>query len=632
MTNKENFENIILEIIKRNPSSKAEFDDTRRKVCGKLKTTQPSNRDLLQSYQNLVKKKRVKADKQLEFFMRKAGIRTLSGVAIVTSLTKPYACPGKCIYCPSEARMPKSYLSSEPAAARALGLAFDPYEQMTKRIDMLKKSSHPTDKIEYIIKGGSWNFYPLKYQYWFILRSFQAANGRRRHCHPERPAERQGVEGSLSEAQKRDSSITDSFHSSSTRNDIVKELQKEQSYNDKKARHKIIGLILETRPDLITPESIYHMRQMGCTRIELGLQAPDDKILKLTKRGHTVQQFKDAMFLLRQAGFKVDLHFMPDLPGTTPKHDVEMYKMLFSDPGFKPDMVKIYPCTVIKSAPLYKWLKTKKYKPYPEKKLFEAIIEMKTATPRYCRISRLIRDIPTPDIEAGNMITNLREYLATEMKKRGLSCECLRCREVGHQANTPSDLPAGRQAPTLLGGERLPPSKGGTRGVLSTKVKLFIDKYETIGGTEYFLSFCARGASALGGEDKKREVVFAFLRLRIPKELSTSPLLYKERDRVRSITDKLPEIKNSAFIRELHTYGQLLNIGTHSKKDSQHKGMGKKLVQEAEKITKQNGFEKLAVISGVGVRGYYRKLGYRKNGTYMIKTLQKTVSLRETKR
>ncbi|MFH1946819.1 MAG: tRNA uridine(34) 5-carboxymethylaminomethyl modification radical SAM/GNAT enzyme Elp3 [Candidatus Magasanikbacteria bacterium] len=616
MTNKENFENIILEIIKRNPSSKAEFDDTRRKVCGKLKTTQPSNRNLLQSYQNLVKKKRVKADKQLELFMRKAGIRTLSGVAIITSLTKPYACPGKCIYCPSEARMPKSYLSSEPAAARALDLAFDPYEQMIKRIDMLRRSSHPTDKIEYIIKGGSWNYYPLKYQYWFILESFRAANGRRQHCHPERPAERQGVEGSLSEAQKRDSSITDSFHSSSTRNDIVDELKKEQTYNDHHAKHKIIGLTLETRPDLVTPESIHHMRQMGCTRIELGLQAPDDKILKLTKRGHTVQQFKDAMFLLRQAGFKVDLHFMPDLPGTTAKHDVEMYKMLFSDPGFKPDMVKIYPCTVIKSAPLYKWMKDGKYKPYSEKKLFEAIIEMKSATPRYCRISRLIRDIPTPDIEAGNMITNLREYLSAEMKKRGLKCECLRCREVGHQTNTPSDSP-------LSGGERLPPSKGGTRGVLSVKPKLFIDKYETIGGDEYFISY----------EDNKRQVVFAFLRLRIPKEFSTSLLLNKERDRVRPITDKLPEIKNSAFIRELHTYGQMLEIGKQdpvkladtrhgaSKKASQHKGLGKKLVLEAEKISKKNGFEKLAVISGVGVRGYYRKLGYRKNGTYMVKTL-----------
>ncbi len=546
------FEKIILEIIDKKPKSKAEFDDTRRKVCGKMKTTQPSNRNLLQSYQNLMKKKRVKADKQLELFMRKAGIRTLSGVAIVTSLTKPYACPGKCIYCPSEARMPKSYLSSEPAAARALNLKFDPYEQMIKRIDMLRRSSHPTDKIEYIIKGGSWNFYPLEYQYWFILRSFQAANNR----HPERSPD-----------TKCWTKSKDPLHK------IQEELKKEQTFNDRHARHKIIGLTLETRPDLVTPESIFHMRQMGCTRIELGLQSPDDKILKLTKRGHTVQQFKDAMFLLRQAGFKVDLHFMPDLPGTTAKHDVEMYRMLFSDPGFKPDMVKIYPCTVIKSAPLYKWMKDGKYKPYSEKKLFEAIIEMKSATPRYCRISRLIRDIPTPDIEAGNMITNLREYLDVEMKRRGLKCKCLRCREIGHNL----DL-----------------------RFKNSDFRLFVDEYDTTGGTEYFISY----------EDKKRNIVLAFLRLRIPDKNQNS-----------EIYNLQSEIKDSAFIRELHTYGQLLDVGKQDKKASQHKGMGKKLVKEAEKIAKKSGFEKLAVISGVGVRGYYRKLGYRKKGTYMVKTL-----------
>jgi len=556
------FEKIILNIIDKKPKSKAEFDDIRRKVCGKMKTTQPSNRNLLQSYQNLVKKKRVKTDKQLELFMRKAGIRTLSGVVIVTSLTKPYACPGKCVYCPSEARMPKSYLSSEPAAARALGLAFDPYEQMIKRIDMLKRSSHPTDKIEYIIKGGSWNFYPLKYQYWFILESFRACNNLTRN-----------------KKQKK-------YPQTSTLEKLQINLEKEQEYNDKKAKHKIIGLTLETRPDLITPESIFHMRQMGCTRIELGLQAPDDKILELTKRGHTVQQFKDAMLLLRSAGFKVDLHFMPDLPGSTAKHDVEMYKTIFSDPGLKPDMIKIYPCTVIKSAPLYKWMKSGKYKPYSEKKLFEALIQMKSSTPRYCRISRLIRDIPTPDIEAGNMVTNLREYLSAEMKKRGLKCECLRCREVGHAITKTQKH----------------------KNIKTPAPKLFIDKYDTNGGTEYFLSF----------EDSKRQMVFAFLRLRIPSVIAIRPLAEKQSQ---TLAHLLPETKDSAFIRELHTYGQLLDVGKQDKKASQHKGMGKKLVLEAEKITKKNGFKKLAVISGVGVRGYYRKLGYRKNGTYITKKL-----------
>lgn len=562
-----NLENIIIEIIKHKPQTKAKFDDARRKVCGSLKTEQVSNRNLLQAYQNLIKKKRVKRDEVLEKFMRKADIRTLSGVAVVTSLCKPYNCPGNCVYCPTEIKMPKSYLATEPAAARALGLAFDPYEQMQKRIEMLERSGHPTDKIEYIIKGGTWNAYLLKYQYWFILESFRACNDLTRR-HPERS----GAEPK------------DPLHK------LQELLEKEQQYNDKTAKHKIIGLTLETRPDAVNPTTIMHMRNQGCTRIELGLQAPDDKILKLVKRGHTVEQFRDAMTMLRNAGFKVDLHFMPDLPGTTPKHDVEMYKSLFTDQGFKPDMVKIYPCTVIKTAELYNWYKQGKYKPYSEnppspgqasarhEKLFEALIQMKSATPRYCRISRLIRDIPTSDIQAGNAITNLREYLASEMKKQGLKCNCLRCREVGHSTLSPGHLTT------------LPP-------------KLFIDKYETIGGTEYFLSF----------EDSKRQVVYAFLRLRLPEKENNNTSL--------SSLLGFSSLSGISFIRELHTYGQLLELGTKNKKASQHKGLGKKLVLEAEKISKKNGFKKLAIISGVGVRGYYRKLKYRKEKTYMIKKL-----------
>jgi elongator complex protein 3 len=414
-------------------------------------------------------------DKHIEFLLRKAQIRTLSGVAIITSLTKPYACPGQCIYCPTETKMPKSYIASEPAAARALGLNFDPYEQMQRRIKMLEQNSHPTDKIEYIIKGGTWNSYPLKYQYWFILRSFEA-------CNDLTHKNKRLKDCKIRRLNKKRNNL--SIFQSYNLEQLHKKLNIEQEYNDKKARHKIIGLTLETRPDAITPTTIFHMRQQGCTRIELGLQAPDDKILELVKRGHTVQQFKDAMYLLRQAGFKVDLHFMPGLPGSTPEHDVEMYKQLFSDPGFKPDMVKIYPCTVIKNTELYQWLKDKKYKPYDEKELFDAIIQMKVNTPRYCRISRLIRDIPANEIEGGNIITNLRESLQTEMKIRGFACQCLRCREVGH-------------ASPLLSKER---------DRVRSLPKLFIDTYETIGGTEYFLSY----------EDQKRQTVFAFLRLRIP--------------------------------------------------------------------------------------------------------------------
>ena len=534
-----NLETIINEIIKQKPRTKAELNDIRRKISNSQKVKQPSNRELLSAYQKLAKKKSLKLENNTLLLLRKADIRTLSGVAIVTSLTKPFPCPGKCIYCPVEKNMPKSYLASEPAAARALKLKFNPYTQMQKRILMLEQSGHPTDKIEFIVKGGTWNAYTIKYQYWFILRSFQACNGTRSKLTPR----------------------------SSLKN-LQSALEKEQKKNET-AKYRVIGLTLETRPDAINAETVFHMRKQGCTRIELGLQATDDKILKLTKRGHTVQQFKDAILLLRQAGFKVDLHFMPDLPGSNEKKDVQMYKQLFSDPALKPDMVKIYPCSVIKTAELYKWHKAGKYKPYNKKKLFQALVQMKKDTPRYCRISRLVRDIPTNDIQAGNSITNLREELKKEMREKKVECKCLRCREIGHQK------------------------------IKRGAIKLFIDKYQTVGGKEYFISY----------EDPKRKAVFAFLRLRLPEK--TESKLY----------DLIPEIQDCAFIRELHTYGQLVEVGERSKTDSQHKGLGKKLVKDAEKIAKEANFNKMAVISGVGVRGYYRKLGYKKSGTYMTKSL-----------
>ena len=553
-------ETILLKILEYKPKTKDDCNDARRRICGQMKTRQPSNMKLFTAYQNLLKKKSTKADKNLELLLRKADIRSMSGVAIITSLIKPYTCPGKCIYCPTEVKMPKSYIATEPAAARALALAFSPYRQMQMRIEMLEKTGHPTDKIEYILKGGTWNAYPLKYQYWFILESFKACNDLARRTPTKATLEKDWKDKTLE--------------------DVQQALESEQEYNDKKAKHKIIGLTLETRPDAISPKTIWHMRTQGCTRVELGLQAPDDKILALVQRGHTVEQFRQAILLLRQAGFKVDLHFMPDLPGTTAKHDVEMYQSLFTDEGLKPDMVKIYPCTVIKSAELYGWFQSGKYQPYDSQELFNALLEMKKLTPYYCRISRLIRDIPSTEIEGGNAITNLRENLEKELHRQGHYCKCLRCREVGHIMKTL-----------------------GHKNIKTDKLKLFIEKYRTRGGDEYFLSI----------ENPSRQIVFAFLRLRLPdkncENKSLSSLL------------GFPRLAGLAFIRELHTYGQLVNVGDQNKFAFQHKGLGTKLIGEAEKIAKKNGYKKIAVISGVGVRSYYRKFGYKKIGTYMVKML-----------
>ncbi len=555
----DSLEQLILEILAYQPESKEAFDDARRRVCGQHKIPQPSNRDILKYYQKMVKMKRVPKALHLEKFFQKAGVRSSSGIAVITSLLKPYACPGKCTYCPTEVRMPKSYVASEPAAARSLRLNFNPYLLMQKRIEMLEENGHPVDKIEYITKGGTWNAYPIKYQYWYMMESFNACNNLSRRQPIPYTEESDWNKRPLAELMER--------------------TEQEQRYNEG-ARHRIIGVTLETRPDAINEKTILHMRRQGCTRVELGLQAPDDRILELVKRGHTVDEFRRALFLLRTAGFKVDLHFMPDLPGTTPEHDVEMYKSLFSDPTLRPDMVKIYPNTVIKSAELYQWFLDGRYKSYGDESLFQALLEMKRSTPYYCRISRLIRDIPATEIENGNTTTNLRELLEAKMKQNGEVCVCLRCREISRQKNK---VEAGVE-PTL-----------------------FVEEYETVGGREYFLTL----------EDRKRIAVYGFLRLRIPNQqlmTGVSPQTLKR------LFTALPEIKNAAFVRELHVYGDLVKIGQNNELASQHRGYGKRLLAEAEKIVQKAGVKKLAVISGVGVRGYYRKRGYRKIGTYMVKS------------
>lgn len=566
----EQLEQLIQYIIAAEPETRAEFENAKRRKCSELKVGQPANRFLLQTYRALLEEKIIDQNEYVEEFLRKANIRSLSGVAIVTSLIKPYMCPGKCIYCPTEVRMPKSYIATEPAAARALRLDFSPYEQMRQRVEMLEHNGHSVDKIEFIIKGGTWNAYPLKYQYWFILESFKACNNFKRI--------KDGVD--IVEP-----TLEDDWNDN-TLEDLQNALDEEQTYNEN-SNHRIIGLTLETRPDAISPKTIYHMRRQGCTRIELGLQAPDDKILELVQRGHTVNEFRHAIWLLREAGFKVDLHFMPDLPGTTPEHDVEMYKTIFSDPALRPDMIKIYPCTVIKSAELFEWLEDGRYKSYGIPGLFGALLQMKTETPRYCRISRLIRDIPSDEIEDGNKITNLRENLEAELHKQGKLCVCLRCREIGRQKdNVGTDEP-----------------------------QIFVDVYETLGGTEYFISY----------EDPKRIAVYGFIRLRLPHQEPNVPeeIVTKQKSEMEleDLHELLPGTKNMAFVRELHVYNTLVGIGKKDKDSSQHKGFGKRLLAHAEEIAKEKVFKTMSVISGVGVKGYYAKWGYKHVGTYMVKEL-----------
>ncbi len=491
----------------------------KRKIAKKLKVPCPTNIALLKIYHEMVNKKKARKSAAIESLLQTRPVRSLSGIVNISVLTKPYPCPGKCLYCPQEKGIPKSYLSGEPAVERAKRLNYDPYLQVKKRIEMLENEGHPTDKIELRIVGGTWSYYPKKYQNWFVKKSFDACNGRGK------------ASTTLKEAQKM----------------------------NEKAKYRIVGLSIETRPDFINSPEIKHLRNLGVTMVELGIQSLYDDVLKLNLRGHKVKETILATRLLKDAGFKILYQMMPNLPGSNLERDEKMFRELFSNPDFQPDLLKIYPCCLLKEAPLYKWWKAGKYKPYTEKQLINLIRSIKKKIPYYVRIQRISRDIPSQSIITGPAkISNLRQILMNGMRKEGWQCKCIRCREIR---------------------ERYDPKE---------KIYLFRKNYNASNGREVFLTL----------ENKNRTKLYSLLRLRIVSE-------------------------NSAIIREIHTYGQLKPIGRGRTLiiSPQHKGLGKKLMEEAEKIVKKESTSRrIVVISGVGARGYFRNLGYKLVGTYMVKT------------
>jgi elongator complex protein 3 len=521
-----NLKNIIKKLNKIKIDNQRELNYQIRKIAGNLNMAAPSKIKLLSAYHKLIKQETIKPNPKLEKLLKKREIRTLSGVAPIAVLTKPYKCPGQCVFCPNETAMPKSYLSNEPAVMRAVLCDFDPFKQVRLRLKALKQSGHQADKCELIVMGGTWTFLPKQYQNWFIKRCFDGFNGK-----------------------------------------TAQNLKQAQKWNQT-AKYRVIGLTLETRPDYINIEEIKRMREFGCTRIEMGVQTLDDKILQLTKRGHSIKQIIQATKLLKNAGFKISYHMMPNLPGSTPAKDFKIFKRLFTNSDFQPDMLKIYPCVITQNAPIYKWYKQDKYKPYTDKQLLNLLIKIKKIIPPYVRITRLIRDIPSESIVAGNKISNLRQLLQERLQQTGQFCQCIRCREA---RNKPVNL---------------------------KELKFKIRQYQASDGLEYFLSY----------ESKDEKTLYAFLRLRIPQNIE--PNLIKQ----------LPEIANAALIREIHTYGQLIPLKS-KQKAVQHIGLGKKLIQEAEKITKKNKLNKITVIAGIGVRKYYEKLGYNLEKTYMVKYL-----------
>ncbi|MCR4283766.1 MAG: tRNA uridine(34) 5-carboxymethylaminomethyl modification radical SAM/GNAT enzyme Elp3 [Parcubacteria group bacterium] len=492
----------------------------------------PVNAEILALYKDMVEKGEEKISKDVELLLRKIKTKSNSGIVSVSLLTKPFACPGKCVYCPTEKQMPKSYLAKEPAASRALRNNFDPYKQVTTRLRALETNGHPVDKIEVIVIGGTWSYYPEKYQKEFISEIFRACNNYKRKEHIKKNA---------------------------------KSLDSLQKLNEK-AKCRVIGLSVETRPDYISLSEIKKMRRLGVTKVEIGVQNLDDDVMSKNARGISKERIAEATALLRLAGLKIVYHMMPNLYTSTYKKDVGMFKELFSNSLFYPDMLKIYPCVVLKNSSLYKLWQKGEFKSYGDKKLAKLLIEVKKGIPKFVRLIRVIRDIPAEYIVAGSKISNLRQLLEADQIENNWKCKCIRCREI-------------READFDL-----------------NELILEKEEYETSVGKEVFLSW----------EKKSTDKIAAFARLFLPSAFDKS--------------ETLPVVRGCAIIRELHTYGRLVPVAEKGLQ-SQHRGLGSSLINEAEKMSKEAGYKKIAIISGIGVRDYYRKLGYRLADGYMVKSL-----------
>ena len=513
------YQDIIKQLLEGKPKTRDDVQKLKIQLCRKYKMDKlPSNAEILAyvSEEDL---------DELEPLLRTKPVRTISGVAVVAVMTSPHDCPhGKCRFCPGgvEKGTAQSYTGREPAALRAATWNFDPHDQVKSRLEQLGAIGHPTDKVDLIIMGGTFTARDVDFQTEFVKRCFDAMNGQ----------------------------------SSNT-------LAAAQSFNET-ARHRCIGLTVETRPDHFYEPQVDLALEMGGTRVELGVQTLNDDALKAMERGHGSAESAKATQIARDAGMKIGYHMMPSLPGETPESDLATFEKLFSDEKFMPDMLKLYPTLVIGGTELHEMWKAGNYEPYSQEVLVNLLADIKEKLPKWTRIQRIQRDIPVQLIEAGSQKSHIRELAQWELEARGTKCNCIRCREAGHNY---------------------------LKGREPDEISLLTQEYQASGGKEYFISF----------EDVESNILIGFVRLRIPSENAHRP-----------------EMENAAIIRELRTVSQQLPISEKGE-GWQHRGFGEKLIEKSIELAAENGCKKILVTSGVGAREYYRKLGWEREGPYMAR-------------
>ena len=548
------YEKFIVEIVQQDLGSSYYLDKAKRRFCKENNVLMPQNDLLLEVYHNLIHKDIISRNSNFEKLLTLKSTRSLSGIVVLSVLTKPYECPGKCLYCPTEKGVPKSYFSNEPAVMRAIACKYDPYLQITSRLKALDAVGHITDKVNVRIIGGAWSYYPKRYQTWFIKEVFRAANNRNLSI-------RSHVMGG---------DILSEDLSTIARDDSKLKLVELQTFNET-AKHRIVEISIETRQDYIDVKEIKRLRKLGVTKVELGVQTIYDKVLLFNNRGNSNYSTITATKLLKDAGFKVSYQMMLNLPGSDSKNDLKEFGTLFSDQKYQPDHMKIYPMALVKATGAYKLYQDGKYKPYSKEQLVSIISKIKQIVPYYCRIERVIRDIPSNMIvEGGSKCSNLRQEVTLSMDKDGQICHCIRCREIRNNF------------------------------INSMKWKVFRQDYDSSDGKDIFLSV----------ESLDRKYLISMLRFRIPS-------YYFDKK-----THFIKILNKSALIREIHTYGAQVRLGKKDDFAAQHHGFGTLLVKEAENIAKKEfDLSKIAVISGVGVREFFVSQGYELKDTYMLKVL-----------
>lgn len=562
-----NFFEEIIEWIKETKPDKLTLSKKKRELSKKYNIDMPTD---ITIYLNATSEDA----KIIRGYLQTKPMRTGSGVAVIATMTKPINCPhGSCIYCPGGidsffGNVPKSYTGKEPSTMRGMRNDYDPYRIVFNRLEQYIVIGQNPDKVDQIVMGGTFTAFPKKYQQEYIYYSFKAYNDFSRIFYQDGELDIEEFKlffelpGDINDNGRKERIKSKILE---MKNKNIKTLEEEHFWNEE-SDIRCVGLTIETKPDWAFAEQGIELLNLGTTRIELGIQTVYDDILRYINRGHGAEDAKKAIADLRDLGFKLNFHMMPGLPDIDGKRinkekDIESLKEIFSNPEYRPDMLKVYPCMVMPGTKLEESFKEGIFEPLSTEEAAEIIVEMKKTVPEYCRIMRIQRDIPTYATTAGVGRTNLRQYIDEVAREKNVHCRCIRCREVKFTE-------------------------------VKEEPQLIVREYEASGGKEFFISMEA--------EDK----LLGFVRLRLPPRSLHSAIT-----------------STSALIRELHVYGQAVKIGSNENERTQHKGYGKRLMEKAEEIAKTNGKDKMIVISGVGVRGYYRKLGYELEGPYMVKNI-----------